>query len=113
MKRPSALCVLAMVIGFNSWSIPQGTDQADLAADFIAFATRAENMAAQANLISYGPARTSAQGRVGLHTDAGVPMRAYMPTAPAHMDSAVTRDHRWYSQTVELREKWFSEWLER
>lgn len=101
------------LIGFNSWTILRGTDQADLAADFIAFATRAENMAAQANLISYGPARKSAQRRVGLHTDAGVPMRPYMPTAPSHMDSAVIRDHHWYSQTVELREQWFREWLER
>lgn len=100
------------LIGFNSWTILRGTDQAELAAEFIAFATRAENMAAQANLISYGPARKSAQRRVGLHTDAGVPMRPYMPTAPSHMDTAVVRDHHWYSQTVELREQWFREWLE-
>lgn len=101
------------LIGFNSWTILRGTDQADLAAEFIAFATRSENMATQANLISYGPARKSAQQRVGLHTDAGVPMRPYMPTAPSHMDTAVVRDHRWYSQTVELREQWFRQWLER
>ncbi|MCL7944176.1 ABC transporter substrate-binding protein [Marinobacter sp. ATCH36] len=99
------------LIGFNSWAIPRGSGQADLAADFIAFATRSENMAAQANLISYGPARKSAQQRVGLHTDAGVPMRPYMPTAPSHMANAVIRDHQWYSQTVELREQWFREWL--
>ncbi|MDK8464814.1 ABC transporter substrate-binding protein [Marinobacter sp. SS13-12] len=101
------------LIGFNSWTILRGTDQADLAAEFIAFATRAENMAAQANLISYGPARKSAQRRVGLHTDTGVPMRPYMPTAPSHMESAVVRDHHWYSQTDGLREQWFREWLER
>lgn len=101
------------LIGFNSWTILRGTDQADLAEKFIGFATRAENMAAQANLISYGPARKSAQRRVGLHTDVGVPMRPYMPTAPSHLDAAVVRDHRWYSQTVELREQWFREWLGR
>ncbi|MEP1214464.1 MAG: ABC transporter substrate-binding protein [Marinobacter sp.] len=101
------------LIGFNSWTILRGTDQPGQAADFIAFATRTENLAAQANLISYGPARKSAQERVGLHTDTGVPMRPYMPTAPAHMDAAVVRDHHWYSQTVRLREQWFREWLER
>lgn len=100
------------LIGFNSWTILRDSDQADLARKFIAFATRAENMAAQANLISYGPARKSAQQRVGLHTDTGVPMRPFMPTAPSHMDSAVVRDHHWYSQTVELREQWFREWLD-
>ncbi|MDR9425197.1 MAG: hypothetical protein RI567_07940 [Marinobacter sp.] len=66
----------------------------------------------EASLISCGPARKSAQKRVGLHTDVGVPMRPYMPTAPGHMDNAVVRDHRWYSQTVELREARFREWLE-
>lgn len=100
------------LIGFNSWTILRGTDQAELAADFIAFATRADNMAAQASLISYGPTRKSAQQRVGLNTDTGVPMRPYMPTAPSHMDTAVVRDHRWYSQTVDLREQWFRDWLE-
>jgi putative spermidine/putrescine transport system substrate-binding protein len=100
------------LIGFNSWTIVRGTHQAEQAADFIAFATRPENMAAQASLISYGPARKSAQKRVGLHTDVGVPMRPYMPTAPSHMDNAVIRDHHWYSQTVDLREEWFREWLE-
>jgi putative spermidine/putrescine transport system substrate-binding protein len=35
-----------------------------------------------------------------------------MPTAPSHMDNAVIRDHHWYSQTVDLREEWFREWLE-
>ncbi|PPK50201.1 extracellular solute-binding protein [Marinobacter persicus] len=99
------------LIGFNSWTILRGTDQAEQAARFIAFATRAENMAAQASLISYGPARKSAQQRVGLHTDVGVPMMPYMPTAAAHMERAVIRDHRWYSQTGELREQWFREWL--
>ncbi|MFL1405937.1 ABC transporter substrate-binding protein [Marinobacter sp. M1N3S26] len=100
------------LVGFNSWAIPRGTDQADLARQFIGFATRTENMAAQANRISYGPARHSARRRVGLHVEAGIPMRAHMPTAPDHMDEAVIRDHRWYSQTVNLREQWFREWLE-
>ena len=100
------------LIGFNSWAIPRGTEQAGLAADFIAFATRAENMAAQASLISYGPARKSAQQRVGLHTDLGIPMRSYMPTAPSHMGNAVVRDHHWYSQTENLREQWFRQWLQ-
>lgn len=99
------------LLGFNSWTIVRDSPRAQRAAEFIAFATRAENMAAQANLISYGPARKSAQQRVGLHSDLGVPMRPYMPTAPAHMDTAVMRDHHWYSRTVELRAAWFQEWL--
>lgn len=101
------------LIGFNSWAIPKGTDQTALAEQFIGFATRPENMAVQANRISYGPARRSARRRIGLHVDTRVPMRPHMPTAPEHMENAVIRDHRWYSQTVRLREQWFREWLGR
>ncbi|MBW4935068.1 ABC transporter substrate-binding protein [Marinobacter sp. F4206] len=99
------------LIGYNSWAIPRGTHQADQARAFIAFATRTERMADQANLISYGPTRKSAQRRIGLHTDTGVSMQPHMPTAPAHMDNAIFRDHRWYSKTLELREQWFQTWL--
>ncbi|MDX1597967.1 MAG: ABC transporter substrate-binding protein [Marinobacter sp.] len=101
------------LIGFNSWAIPRGTDQLAIAEQFIGFATRTENMAAQANRISYGPARHSARQHIGLHVETRVPMRPHMPTAPEHMANAVIRDHRWYSQTVRLREQWFREWLER
>ncbi|MBW0148135.1 chloride channel protein [Marinobacter arenosus] len=76
------------------------------------FATRTDRMAAQANLISYGPTRTSAQKRIGLHTDMGVSMQPHMPTDPAHMDNAIFRDHVWYSKTLELREQWFQSWLD-
>ncbi|MEQ9547001.1 MAG: ABC transporter substrate-binding protein [Marinobacter sp.] len=101
------------LIGFNSWAIPRGTDQVAIAEQFIGFATRTENMAAQANRISYGPARRSARQHIGLHVETRVPMRPHMPTAPEHMANAVIRDHRWYSQTVRLREQWFRNWLER
>lgn len=101
------------LIGFNSWTIARASKRAELATEFIAFATQPARMAAQASLISYGPTRKSAQQMVGLHRDTGVPMRPYMPTAPAHMGRAVIRDHRWYSQTVDLREQWFLDWLGR
>ncbi|MBW7471788.1 ABC transporter substrate-binding protein [Marinobacter sp. F4218] len=100
------------LIGFNSWAIPRGTGQAEQARAFIGFATQTERMAAQANLISYGPTRKSAQKRIGLHTDMGVSMQPHMPTAPAHMDNAIFRDHHWYSKTLELREQWFQNWLD-
>lgn len=100
------------LIGYNSWAIPRGTSQVEQARAFIAFATRTERMAAQANLISYGPTRRSAQKRIGLHADTGVSMQPHMPTAPAHMDTAIFRDHRWYSKTVGLRELWFQTWLD-
>jgi putative spermidine/putrescine transport system substrate-binding protein len=99
------------LLDFNAWAIPKGADDAGLARDFIAFATRTDRLADQANRISYGPARESAQRRVGLHVDTGVPMRPYLPTADRHMESAIRRDHGWYAQTVDLRQRRFRQWL--
>ena len=99
------------LLDFNAWAIPKGADNGALARRFIAFATQTERLADQANRISYGPARQSAQRRVGLHVEAGVPMRPHLPTAERHMESAIRRDHRWYSQTVDLRERRFQQWL--
>ena len=101
------------LLDYNAWAIPAGADDGDLARRFIAFATQTERLAAQANRISYGPARESAQRRVGLHVRAGVPMRAHLPTAERHMESAIARDHSWYAQTVDLRARRFRQWLSR
>jgi len=100
------------LLDYNAWAIPKGADDGELARRFIAFATRTERLADQANRISYGPARQSAQRRVGLHVSAGVPMRPYLPTAERHMETAIRRDHTWYAQTTDLRERRFRQWLE-
>jgi len=100
------------LLDYNAWAIPKGADDAELARDFIAFATSTKRLADQANRISYGPARESAQRRVGLHVDTGVPMPPHLPTAERHMENAIRRDHTWYAQTVELRQRRFEQWLD-
>lgn len=100
------------LLDYNSWAIPAGTDNRALAERFIRFATRTENMAVQSNLISYGPARKSAQRRVGLHAKTGMPMRPHMPTARNHLENAVRRDDEWYVQTHDVRYKHFEAWLD-
>jgi putative spermidine/putrescine transport system substrate-binding protein len=97
----------------NTWAIPKGTTKRGLAERFIRFATSAEQLAAVANRISYGPARVSAQRRVGLHVTAGVPMPPHMPTAPQHLERAILKDYAWYAQTEELRRRRFEAWLDR
>jgi len=101
------------LVDFTTWAIPKGTPDRELAERFIRFATRTERMAAQANRISYGPARRSAQERIGLHVEAGVPMRVHMPTTEAHLERAILQDHEWYARTERLRHRRFEEWLER
>ena len=103
----------SQLLDYTTWAIPKGTPQKDLAERFIRFATRAENLAAQANRISYGPTRHSARRRVGLHVAAGVPMRPHLPTAPRHLAKAIRQDHAWYAQTKALRERRFEAWLNR
>jgi len=96
----------------NTWAIPRGTPDRERAEAFIAFATGSEALAAVANRISYGPARRSAQRRVGLHVDTGIPMEPHMPTAPRHLSRALVKDYAWYARTETLRWRRFEEWLE-
>ena len=103
----------SQLLDHTTWAIPKGTPQKDLAERFIRFATRAENLGAQANRISYGPTRRSARKRIGRHVDTGVPMRPHMPTAERHLAQAIRQDHQWYAQTHDLRWRRFEAWLER
>ncbi len=95
----------------NTWAIPRGTPRRELAERFIRFATRAEQLAALSNRISYGPARRSARRRVGLHVATGVPMRPHLPTAPRHLAQAIRKDDAWYARTEALRHRRFRQWL--
>lgn len=101
------------LVEYNNWAIPKGTPDKDIAEEFVRFATGAERLGDVANRISYGPARKSAQRRVGLHVDTGVPMRAHMPTTDRHMATAIRKDDQWYSQTEALRQRRFEAWLAR
>jgi putative spermidine/putrescine transport system substrate-binding protein len=95
----------------NTWAIPKGTPDRDLAEQFIGFATSSERLGAMANRISYGPARRSAQRRIGLHVETGIPMRAHMPTAPRHLAQALHKDDEWYARTADLRRRRFDAWF--
>jgi len=101
------------LLEYNTWAVLKGTPDRDIAEKFIRFATGSEPLGAMANRISYGPARKSAQRRVGLHVETGVPMRAHMPTTDRHMAGAIRKDDRWYSQTEALRQRRFAAWLAR
>lgn len=94
----------------NTWAIPANAPRRELAERFLRFATASEQLAALANRISYGPARLSAQRRIGLQVASGVPMRPHLPTAPRHLAQALRKDDTWYAQTEELRRRWFEDW---
>jgi len=108
---PISLIWDSQLIEYSNWAIPRGSRHPKLALQFVRFATEAQQMAEVANRIAYGPTRRSAQRRVGLHAVAGVPMEAYMPTAPRHLDVAILKDDLWYAKTEALRRRRFEAWL--
>jgi len=93
------------------WAISKNSPRRELAEEFIRFATRAENMAALASLIPYGPMRRSATRRIGLHAKSNVPMLHHMPTSPSNLRRAIRADSLWYARTEALRQRWFEAWL--
>lgn len=95
----------------NVWAVPTASDDPELAQRFIRFATDTERLADFANRISYGPARYSAQQRIGLHREAGIAMRDHLPTTARHLEAAIRQDHAWYARTAALRQRRFDAWL--
>lgn len=99
------------VYEIETWGIPVGAEQPELAERFIAFATRTPSLIDQARYIAYGPARESAARQVGRHATAGIDMRPHMPTTPANMERAIRKDSRWYARTRERLSERFDAWL--
>ncbi len=97
------------VMDFTFWVIPKGSKNKDLALDFISFATQTDRMAAQAGLISYGPARRSAAAQVGLFTDGKTEMQPHMPTA--NMGNAVVSSFEFWADNLDELTQRFNAWL--
>ncbi len=97
------------LLEFGVWVIPKTASNQEAAREFIRFATRSESMAAMGNLIPYAPTRSSAITRIGLHSEAAISMRSYMPSSASA--GALRMNSLWYAQTEDLRDRWFSRWL--
>lgn len=110
-NAPISIIWDGQLLDYNAWAIPSGTDQPELAQEFIRFATRPERMAEQASHIPYGPTRRSAQRRIGLHAESMTPMREQLPTAEHRLDEAIWLDSEWYARTERLRRRLFQAWL--
>lgn len=81
------------------WAIPRHAESAEVARQFIGFATTTDRQTALANLIPYGPSRHSAILQVSTHPDHGVDMRLHIPTHPLNAERAVRLDDDWYAST--------------
>lgn len=109
-KAPVVILWDGQLIGIDVWAVPKGADT-ESARDFLRFATQAKRMADLAELIPYGPARSSALEQIGLHPDSAIPMREYLPNARLSSGRYLIRDSDWYANTQSLRTRRFREWL--
>lgn len=95
----------------DHWAIPKSAPNKDAANKFLAFASAPSRMAAQAELIAYGPMRKSAIGLVGKHPAIGVEMKRFLPTAAENFANALPFDAAWWAQNGEPLEARFAAWL--
>jgi putative spermidine/putrescine transport system substrate-binding protein len=91
--------------------IPKGAPNMDEAKQFLAFATSTDGLRAQAQNISYGPARKSALKDELIFKDGKTVMGPHLPTAPENMaNSLETSSSFWVDHDAELQER-FAAWL--
>lgn len=91
--------------------VPKGAPNKDLALDFIRYATSTEGLRAQAQNISYGPARKSSMMEELIFKDGKTVMAPHLPTAPENLTNALeTSSAFWVDYDSELNER-FQAWL--
>ena len=92
-------------INGNSWVVPNGAPERDLAMDFVNFATRPEVTAAVSTLIPFGPANDAAFDLLETEDD------VIYPGSPAIVDQQFVVDLDWWFKNREPVETRFQEWL--
>ena len=98
------------VYDLDLWAIPKGAKNKDGAKRFIVFASDPARLAAQAELIAYGPMRKSALQLVGKNPVINVEMKDFLPTSPDNFKKALRFDEAWWSAHGEELTKRFQEW---
>ncbi len=102
----------AQVMAIGYWAIVKGAPNLDLALDFIAFASRPENMAVQSSWISYAPVRHAVSEMVGAyHSRPDLDMRPHMPTWPSNMKTAIWEDAEFWADRLDEMSERFNAWL--
>lgn len=109
--KPFQIVWDGQVYEYNLFAIPKGAPHKEAALEFIKFATDTQRLADQAKWISYGPARRSSAGLVGLYHDGKTEMAPNMPTSPENMKNALGSSYDfWVDHESELTER-FNAWL--
>jgi putative spermidine/putrescine transport system substrate-binding protein len=98
------------IYDLDLWAIPKNAKNKDRAMRFISFATDPARLAAQAQMIAYGPMRKSALDLVGKHPVIDVEMREFLPTSPDNFKKALKIDDAWWKTHGAELTKRFEEW---
>lgn len=109
--KPFSIVWDGQVYENEMYVIPKGAPNMEQAKDFIAFSTSTEGLRAQAQNISYGPARKSSMKEKLVFKDGKTDMAAHLPTAEANLKNALLSDFQfWVDRDAELNER-FNAWL--
>lgn len=92
---------------YDVWSVLKNGRNTELAAEFVRYATNPQSLAAQARYIPYGPMRRSSMALLDES------LRERLPTANAHMESALELNAAWWSEHLDRIQPRFERWLER
>jgi len=98
------------IYDLDLWAIPKGAKNKEGAKRFIIFASDPARLAAQAQLIAYGPMRKSALSLVGKHPVIDVEMKEFLPTAPDNFKKALKFDDTWWTAHGDELQRRFEEW---
>ncbi|MBB4287473.1 ABC transporter substrate-binding protein [Roseospira goensis] len=109
--KPFEIVWDGQVWDLDLWVIPKDAPNKDLAWEFVKFSTATEQIARQAEWISYGPARQSSVPLIGSHAEAGIPMGPHMPTAPENFKNALQNDFLWWADHADEMNERFNAWL--
>jgi putative spermidine/putrescine transport system substrate-binding protein len=110
-KAPVAVLWDWQAFDFDGWIIPRTTKNLNEVLRFVRFATTTERLAAQANYISYGPARRSSSAIVGKHAELGIDMAPHLPTAPENAKNVLIYNYDWWAQNRDRIDARFRVWL--
>jgi putative spermidine/putrescine transport system substrate-binding protein len=109
--KPFKIIWDGQIYDYQQLVVPKGAPNKDKAMEFITFATTTENFRAQAELISYGPPRKSANLEPLIYKDGKTEMGVHLPTNPDNMKNALLSSAEfWADRDAELNER-FQAWL--
>jgi putative spermidine/putrescine transport system substrate-binding protein len=95
-----------LVLKLDHFGILRGSPNRDTALEFIRFATTSRQLAEQVKHLYISPARQSSMALIDEK------IKAYLPTTPDHMQTAVENDAEFWAENQARLQQRFEEWLE-